>query len=136
MDSGLLRSMGIRRRLESSSFSMPAEDAKLTSNTPANWLVIKSGANSSIAKPIDAASMKRLPCLWQQAMSRALNRFSILMTLLFCGEALARRIRRLTFADSGRLFAGFLDVCIVHQPFMDCLFRKCIRYAEEPADRS
>ena len=35
-----------------------------------------------------------------------------LTTFLFCGDALASRMRRFTLAESGLLFAGFLDVYI------------------------
>ena len=114
--SGLFRSMGMRSRVESSSFSIPPAAAKLTSNTPANWLVIKRGAKSSMVKPMEAASINKLPCLWQYARSRWENWRWTLITLVFCGEALASRISRFTFADSGRLLAGFLDACIVTPP--------------------
>jgi hypothetical protein len=32
------------------------------------------------------------------------------MTAALCGDALASRIRRFTFAESGLLFAGFLEM--------------------------
>ena len=110
--SGLFRSIGTCIRLKRSLFSTLFDVEKYTSKIPATWLVMNVGANSSMEKPMDAASMNRFPCLSQHARSFTENCRPDFCTFSFAGDARESRISLFTFADSGLLFAGFLDACI------------------------